>query len=58
MIQKLFTAAGEKPLGPIEPWGVLEDSRKIGLKRSILCEGLRRRQSFGANRIVVETDNG
>ena len=43
-------------LGQIEPLGVHEDFRNLGLGRAILCEGLRRLYSRGADKVYVETD--
>jgi mycothiol synthase len=43
--------------GQIEPVGVHENYRNIGLGRTILMEGLRRLQLQGASQIYVETDN-
>ena len=45
-----------KPSGQIEPLGVHEDFRRLGLGRAILSEGLRRLYLCGADRIYVETD--
>jgi ribosomal protein S18 acetylase RimI-like enzyme len=42
--------------GQVEPLGVHDDSRGLGLGRAILREGLRRLQAHGAERIYVETD--
>lgn len=43
--------------GQIEPLGVSEMYRGLGLGRAILAEGLRRLSQAGAQRILVETDN-
>ncbi|MEM7125525.1 MAG: GNAT family N-acetyltransferase [Chloroflexota bacterium] len=43
--------------GQIEPLGVSEDFRKLGLGRSILTEGLQRLKANGAQSIYLETDN-
>jgi mycothiol synthase len=48
--------AEEKPSGQIEPLGVHDDFRKLGLGRAILSEGLRRLYLCGADRVYVETD--
>lgn len=45
-----------KPSGQIEPLGVHQDFRKLGLGRAILSEGLRRLYLCGADRVYVETD--
>ena len=42
--------------GQIEPVGVLEDYRKLGLGLAILSEGLQRLHHCGADRVYVETD--
>lgn len=47
----------EKPGGQIEPLGVHEDFRRLGLGRALLSEGLRRLYLCGADRVCVETDN-
>jgi len=46
----------EDPSGQIEPLGVHQDFRQLGLGRAILSEGLRRLYLCGADRIYVETD--
>ncbi len=46
----------EKPSGQVEPLGVHEDFRNLGLGRAILSEGLRRLYLHGADRVYVETD--
>lgn len=46
----------EPPRGQIEPLGVGDDFRELGLGRAILSEGLRRLHLAGAEEIVVETD--
>jgi mycothiol synthase len=46
----------ESPSGQIEPLGVQEDFRKLGLGRAILSEGLRRLVLCGADKVYVETD--
>lgn len=43
--------------GQVEPLGVHEDFRHLGLGQAILSEGLRRLQLAGAKRMVVETDS-
>jgi mycothiol synthase len=43
--------------GQIEPMGVSEPYRALGLGRAILAEGLRRLEQVGAQRICVETDH-
>lgn len=45
-----------KPIGQIEPLGVHERFRGLGLGRAILSEGLRRLYLCGAERVYVETD--
>lgn len=45
------------PAGQIEPLGVHEDFRRLGLARAILTEGVRRLQEMGAQTTYVETDN-
>ena len=45
-----------KLIGQIEPLGVHEDSRGLGLGRAVLSEGLRRLYLCGAERVYVETD--
>lgn len=52
----LATDAGGKPSGQIEPLGVQEGFRQLGLGRAILFEGLRRLDSCGADKTHVETD--
>ena len=42
--------------GQVEPLGVREDFRGLGLGRAILAEGLRRLYRFGADTVYVETD--
>lgn len=49
-------AAGQTT-GQIEPLGVLEDFRKLGLGRTILTAGMRQLAANGARSICVETDN-
>jgi mycothiol synthase len=46
----------EPPRGQIEPLGVHDDFRGLGLGRAILSEGLRRLHLAGAEEVVVETD--
>jgi ribosomal protein S18 acetylase RimI-like enzyme len=43
--------------GQIEPLGSHKDFRRYGLGRAALSEGLRRLQSLGVQKILVETDN-
>ena len=50
----LNTAVG---IGQIEPLGVHEDFRGLGLGRVILTEGIHRLIQSGATRLCVETDN-
>ena len=45
-----------RPIGQIEPLGVHEDFRRLGLGRAILSEGQRRLYLCGAERVYVETD--
>jgi ribosomal protein S18 acetylase RimI-like enzyme len=45
-----------RPSGQIEPLGVHEDFRRLGIGRAILSEGLRRLYLWGAERVYVETD--
>jgi ribosomal protein S18 acetylase RimI-like enzyme len=45
-----------KPGGQVEPMGVHEDFRKLGLGRAILSEGLQRLSLCGAESVYVETD--
>ncbi len=52
----LATDGGEKPSGQVEPLGVQEGFRRLGLGRAILCGGLRRLDSCGADKTYVETD--
>jgi mycothiol synthase len=47
---------GGRSVGQVEPLGVHEDFRKLGLGRAILSEGLRRLYLCGADRVYVETD--
>jgi ribosomal protein S18 acetylase RimI-like enzyme len=49
--------AGSAVCGQIEPMGVREDARKLGLGRSLLSEGLRRLYQLGAQQAYVETDS-
>jgi ribosomal protein S18 acetylase RimI-like enzyme len=42
--------------GQVEPLGVHDDFRGVGLGRAILCEGLRRLRAHGAEKIYMETD--
>jgi mycothiol synthase len=49
--------AGGEICGQIEPLGVREDFRQLGLGQAILSEGLRRLQVAGAKQIYVETDS-
>jgi ribosomal protein S18 acetylase RimI-like enzyme len=48
--------SGTTPRGQIEPLGVHEDFRHLGLGRALLSEGLRRLDRRGAESIYVETD--
>lgn len=43
--------------GQIEPMGVSEDHRKLGLGQALLSETIKRLQNQGAEKIFVETDN-
>jgi mycothiol synthase len=52
----LSKAAGRKPSGQVEPLGVHQSYRRLGLGRAILAEGLRRLYAFGAESVCVETD--
>jgi mycothiol synthase len=45
-----------EPTGQIEPLGVHEDFRELGLGRAILSEGLQRLHLCGADKVYVETD--
>ncbi len=45
-----------EPIGQIEPLGVHEDFRELGLGRAILSEGLQRLHLCGADKVYVETD--
>ena len=45
-----------KPNGQIEPLGVHEDFRRLGLGQAILSEGLRRLYLCGADRVYIDTD--
>ena len=47
----------EIPSGQVEPLGVHQDFRRLGLGRAILSEGLRRLYRLGARQTFVETDN-
>jgi len=47
----------QEPTGQIEPLGVLEEWRRLGVGRAILSEGLRRLHLHSADRVCVETDN-
>jgi ribosomal protein S18 acetylase RimI-like enzyme len=42
--------------GQIEPFGVHQDFRRLGLGRAILSEGLRRLHRSGADSVYVATD--
>lgn len=53
----LNKGAGAEIGGQIEPLGIAEDYRKLGLGRCLLTEGLRRLETQGAEAIYVETDN-
>ena len=48
---------GGRPCGQIEPLGVGEEFRRLGLGRAILAEGIRRLRALGAEQVIVETDN-
>jgi ribosomal protein S18 acetylase RimI-like enzyme len=54
-----FTESGYNgaPAGQIEPLGVHEDYRRLGLARAILTEGIQRLQDRGVRTVYVETDN-
>jgi mycothiol synthase len=43
--------------GQVEPLGVHQDFRRLGLGWAILSEGLRRLHLYGAGRVYVETDH-
>jgi mycothiol synthase len=45
-----------EPIGQVEPLGVHEDFRELGLGRAILSEGLQRLHLCGADEVYVETD--
>jgi ribosomal protein S18 acetylase RimI-like enzyme len=49
--------SGEAVTGQIEPLGVIEDYRRLGLGRALLVEELRRMYDLGAQTVLVETDN-
>jgi len=44
-------------VGQVEPLGIHEDFRGMGLGRAILADGLRRLRQRGATSILIETDN-
>lgn len=46
-----------RPTGQIEPMGVHEKYRQLGLARTILSEAIHRLQTLGAQTVYVETDN-
>ncbi len=48
--------SGEEAIGQIEPLGVHQDFRNLGLGQAILSEGLRRLHGCGAATVCVETD--
>jgi ribosomal protein S18 acetylase RimI-like enzyme len=54
-----FSAKGieGRPSGQIEPLGVRADIRRQGIGQAILTEGVRRLYQYGAEYVVVETDN-
>lgn len=52
----LSRAYGMNPVGQIEPLGVQEDFRTLGLGRAVLSECLRRLHRYGADQVYVETD--
>lgn len=52
----LDASAGQAPVGQIEPLGVLEVFRGLGLGHAILSETLRRLEQQGARTVYVETD--
>lgn len=52
-----FTGYAGRPCGQIEPLGVLEQYRGLGLAKYLLNECFRRMVSSGAEKIYVETDN-
>ena len=47
----------EASIGQIEPLGVHDDFRHLGLGRAILAEGIHRLVQSGATRLFVETDS-
>lgn len=53
----LNTNSAGEITGQIEPLGVSEDFRKLGLGRTILTQGMRQLAANGARSICVETDN-
>lgn len=48
---------GEVVTGQIEPLGVIEDYRRLGLGRALLVEEFRRMHNHDAQTVLVETDN-
>lgn len=48
---------GGETIGQIEPLGSSAKHRHLGLGRLVLAEGLRRLQTLGAQRMLVETDH-
>lgn len=48
---------GGRPAGQIEPLGVGQEFRRLGLGRAILAEGIRRLHRLGVEQVLVETDN-
>lgn len=52
----LWFSPDAEPIGHVEPMGVHEDFRNLGLGRAILLEGLHRLSLCGAQSVFVETD--
>jgi mycothiol synthase len=48
---------GARPCGQIEPMGVREAYRKMGLGKALLTECIRRMVELGAGQIYIETDH-
>lgn len=46
-----------EPVGQIEPMGVNEEYRRLGIGKALLAEAMRRLRARGARTIFVETDN-